>query len=126
MSRFLNGFISYVKNSDRPKLKSEIQIYWEGHLNYKNAVYTGIEGSQILKKTYLDNQKLFLTNLQGEFALVLWDPSQKYLLAARDKLGTRPLFYTIQNNTFYFASDLFTLLDSYPIPKIANEAMIMT
>lgn len=37
--------------------------------------------------------KKLVENLDGEFAFVLWDASKKLLIAARDPMGIRPLFY---------------------------------
>src|SRR5579872_7360929 len=35
-----------------------------------------------------------LAHLEGDFALVVWDPDQKRLLGSRDPLGGYPLFWT--------------------------------
>lgn len=46
------------------------------------------------------------TRLDGEFAFVIWDDRIKKLLASRDPMGIRPLFYTISaNGQYMFASE---------------------
>lgn len=45
-------------------------------------------------------------NLDAEFALVIWDAKKKVMLAARDPIGIRPLFYGFtKQNKIIFASE---------------------
>lgn len=49
---------------------------------------------EVLVPMYRDlGIELMARNLDGEFALVVWDESKQKLLAARDPIGIRPLFY---------------------------------
>lgn len=48
--------------------------------------------------------------LQGMFAFAIWDTQKSRLFAARDRYGKKPFFYTRENNTLYFASELEALL----------------
>lgn len=51
-------------------------------------------------------------NLDAEFAFVIWDQTQNKLLAARDPMGIRPLFYgKTKDNGWAFASEAKALLD---------------
>jgi asparagine synthase (glutamine-hydrolysing) len=50
-----------------------------------------------------------LEHLRGEFAFVLWDEHNQMLFAARDRFGIKPLFYSIYNDTLYFASEVKAL-----------------
>lgn len=43
--------------------------------------------------------------LDAEFALVIWDAKNKKLLAARDPIGIRPLFYGYHDGKIMFASE---------------------
>lgn len=47
-----------------------------------------------------------LDDLNGQFAIALWDERKKRLFLARDRMGIRPLFYTIHGGRFYFASEI--------------------
>jgi asparagine synthase (glutamine-hydrolysing) len=65
-----------------------------------------------------------VTHLRGQAALALWDRKNKKLLLARDRLGKKPLYYTIQNGMLHFASELSALLISLPHkPEINLEAI---
>jgi asparagine synthase (glutamine-hydrolysing) len=63
-------------------------------------------------------------HLRGQAAFALWDRRNKKLLLARDRMGKKPLYYTIQNGALHFASELSALLASLPQkPEINLEAI---
>lgn len=62
-----------------------------------------------------------VNHLNGMFAFALWDKNKKLLLLARDRMGVKPLYYSIQNNSFYFSSEIKALL---ALPEIKRELNI--
>jgi len=46
-----------------------------------------------------------LTRLDGMFAFVIWDEREQCLFAARDRFGEKPLYYSINEKEFCFASE---------------------
>ncbi len=56
--------------------------------------------------------KKLVSMLDAEFALVIWDQSKEKIIAARDPMGIRPLFYgTTKDNKLAFASEVKALKD---------------
>ncbi|HMU94268.1 MAG TPA: asparagine synthetase B, partial [Anaerolineales bacterium] len=73
---------------------------------------------------YEDEGEDCIKRLRGMFAFALWDDKRKKLLLGRDRLGKKPMYYTIQNGTIYFGSELSAILAALPHrPEINLEAI---
>ena len=73
---------------------------------------------------YEDEGEECVKRLRGFYAFALWDEKRRRLLLARDRLGKKPLYYTIQNGELKFASELSALLTALPQrPEINLEAL---
>ncbi len=58
--------------------------------------------------------------LRGQFAFAIWDVARDRLFLARDRLGQIPVYYAVYNNTFYFGSELKTILQAPDFPREVN------
>jgi asparagine synthase (glutamine-hydrolysing) len=65
-----------------------------------------------------------LTKLRGMFAFVLWDARTHTLLAARDHLGQKPLYYSWQRGRFACASEIKALRAAERRPARMNLAAL--
>lgn len=55
--------------------------------------------------------------LNGMFAAALWDRSRSRLVLARDRVGIKPLYYTVVNGNLYFGSELKALLQQPAVKR---------
>lgn len=53
----------------------------------------------------------------GMFAFALWDKVEKKMFIVRDRMGIKPLYYAIKNDSFLFSSEIRSLLSSDLIPR---------
>jgi len=62
-----------------------------------------------------------LKKLRGMFAFALWDSRARKLWLARDRIGVKPLYYTVGAGRFSFASEIKALLEDPGVPRKLNE-----
>lgn len=51
-----------------------------------------------------------LDYLKGMFAFALWDEQERSLFCGRDRFGIKPFYYLVQDDVFYFASEVKALM----------------
>ncbi|KAL8687600.1 MAG: hypothetical protein Q9224_005104, partial [Gallowayella concinna] len=72
--------------------------------------FQGSSDSEIVVALYEYYGLSFLSSLRGEFALSIYDSKKQLFLAARDRSGIKPLFWTIHDDTLLLASEAKALL----------------
>ena len=85
------------------------KIYNSGELipELKRAGYSFETASdtEVILYAYMHFGAEFVSKLNGVFAFAIWDQSRETLLLYRDRIGTKPLFYTLEENTLIFGSE---------------------
>ena len=75
----------------------------------KGHTFSSHSDSEVILHLYEENinapHKL-LDRLTGMFAFALWDTKKKKLFIARDRVGIKPLYYSYENNTLVFSSEV--------------------
>jgi asparagine synthase (glutamine-hydrolysing) len=72
--------------------------------------------TEVIVHLYEDYGPACVEHLNGQFAFALWDERARSLFIARDRLGIRPLYYTVQDGAFIFASEIKALLADPRVP----------
>jgi asparagine synthase (glutamine-hydrolysing) len=94
------------------ELKSELQA-----AGYEFQTTSDTE--VILKLFQRDGEESF-RQLEGMFALALWDAAREILFLARDPFGIKPLYYYYDSSCFIFASELKALLQYAKLDRELN------
>lgn len=66
---------------------------------------------EVLVHLYEEQGPEFLADLNGQFALAIYDRRKRLLLLARDHAGIAPLFYTWCGDTLVFGSEIKAVLE---------------
>jgi len=61
---------------------------------------------EVIAELYRKYGDDFAKKLRGMFAIALYDHGRKRLVAARDPFGIKPLYYKLNGDTLYLASEL--------------------
>jgi asparagine synthase (glutamine-hydrolysing) len=73
--------------------------------------------TEVILKLYAKYGEECLNLMRGMFAFAIWDDLKKECFIARDPLGIKPLYYSYQNSTLIFASEIRSILSTGLIPK---------
>jgi len=91
------------------ELRSQLQQ--KGHRFYTKS------DTEVILHLYEEYGADCLSRMNGQFALVIWDAKKKQLFLARDRVGIRPLYYTVMDNTFIFASEIKAIFVNKKVPR---------
>ena len=80
--------------------------------------------TEVIIHLYQERGLAFLDDLEGMFALALWDEEREFLLLARDRLGEKPVYYADYGGVFRFASEIKALLLDDSLPRSADLASL--
>ncbi len=72
--------------------------------------FTTTTDTEVILHLYEELGPACLDHFNGQFAFAIWDAREKALFMARDRLGIRPLFYTVQDGLLVFGSEVKALL----------------
>lgn len=79
-------------------------------LEAKGYQYRSKSDTETILYAYQEYGLDFISKLYGMFAIAIWDSRKEELLLVRDRIGIKPLYYTIQDGTLVFGSEIKALL----------------
>lgn len=62
--------------------------------------------TEVVLALYDQKKESFLKDLDGMFAMAIWDDKEKSLFCARDRFGEKPFYYSYSNGNLYFCSEM--------------------
>lgn len=74
------------------------------------CTFAGHSDTEVLLNAYIEWGSACVTRLNGIYAFAVWEPQERRLFLARDRMGVKPLFYTIKSGALIFASEIKGLL----------------
>ncbi len=94
-------------------------------LEERGHVYRTQSDTETILHLYEEFGIAGVAKLRGMFAYAIWDSVQRKLVLARDRLGIKPLYYTVkEDGTLYFASEIKALIAGRAIkPELNYDAL---
>ena len=87
-------------------------------LEAKGHVYRSRTDTETLLHLYEEEGPDFVRRLEGMFALAIWDARRRELLLVRDRIGVKPLYYTVLPGAVLFASEIKAILEH---PRVSRR-----
>ena len=91
-------------------LRADLEL--QGHRFYTDT------DTEVIVHLYEQYGEACVEKMRGMFAFAVWDANRKKLLLARDRLGIKPLFYSVTGGRLAFGSELKVLLQ---LPEISRQ-----
>ena len=107
-----NGTLWIVYNGEvfnYPELRQD--LIKKGHR------FTTDTDTEVVLHLYEEKGQACLRDLNGQFAMAIWDSRARELFLARDRMGILPLHYTINNGRFLFGSELKAIFADEGVPR---------
>ena len=120
------SILDLSKNGEQPmtsQSKNKVIVFNGEIYNWKeikNKIYKikwkSKSDTEVLIEAYEKYGLNFFDYLNGIFSFAIYDIRKKELLIARDRLGVKPIYWTVKNQQFIFSSEIKGLL-AYGIKK---------
>ena len=98
---------NYIDNKD-------IFIALDGRYNEKDYI-------KKIKDLYIKYGEKFIYKIDDFFSLYLYDKKKNILIISRDRMGSKTVYYYMNNNCICFSNDIMSLMDNYKIKREINK-----
>src|SRR5216683_2053979 len=93
-------------------------------LEQKGHTYASHTDSETILHLYEERGPDFVHEIEGDYAIAIWDADREQLVLARDRAGVKPLYFHQQNGRFIFASEIKAILEHPSVtPEVNEEAL---
>jgi len=89
----------------------------------KGYAFFSHSDTEVLLLSYIEWGPSCPERLNGMFAFAVWEELSQRLFLARDRFGSKPLFYTLKNNAVCFASEIKCMLEYTP-PIVDEQGLL--
>ena len=109
--------MTFARGNEKFTIVYNGELYNTGEIRSRltalGHTFQGHSDTEVLLHAYAQWGEDVLNDLNGIFAFAVWEHHTKRLFLARDRIGVKPLFYTLHRGGFLFASEIKTIL-AYP------------
>ncbi|HEX3685035.1 MAG TPA: asparagine synthase (glutamine-hydrolyzing) [Bryobacteraceae bacterium] len=80
--------------------------------------------TEVALRAFLEWDVACFSRFRGMFAAAFWQESAQRLVLGRDRLGIKPLYYTVRKNNVHFGSELKAIFEHPEIPRRLSETAL--
>ena len=93
-------------------------------LERRGHAYASRTDTETILHLYEERGLDFVQDIEGDYAIALWDEERKQLVLARDRVGVKPLYFYQKDGRFIFASEIKAILaHPYVTAEVDEEAL---
>ena len=93
-------------------------------LEQRGHQYASRTDTETILHLYEERGLDFIHEIEGDFAIALWDAEQRQLVLARDRVGVKPLYFYNRDGRFIFASEIKAILRNPAVtPEIDEKSL---
>jgi asparagine synthase (glutamine-hydrolysing) len=93
-------------------------------LERRGHVYKSRTDSETILHLYEERGLDFLGDIEGDFAVALWDSERERLVLARDRVGVKPLYFYRRDGRLLFASEIKAILAHPSVTAEVDEGAL--
>jgi asparagine synthase (glutamine-hydrolysing) len=90
----------------------------------KGHKFTTQTDTEVIVHLYEELGPDCLNELRGMFAFAIWDGNQKTLFLARDRVGIKPLYYSLTAKSLVFASEIKAILADPAVVRAVDPGVV--
>lgn len=127
------SIIDTSDKSNQPMKINDLVIIFNGVIyNYKKLrknlitkghIFNSSGDTEVIIRLYIEYGSECVNYLDGVFSFAIYDTKKNNLFLARDRIGIKPLYYTLDNNEFRFSSSMNGLINKNEKPQINPIAL---
>jgi asparagine synthase (glutamine-hydrolysing) len=127
------SIIDTSDKSNQPMKINDFVIVFNGVIyNYKSLrrnlitkghIFNSSGDTEVIIRLYIEHGNECVNYLDGVFSFAIYDIKKNNLFLARDRIGIKPLYYTLNNNEFRFSSSMNGLINKNEKPQINPIAL---
>jgi asparagine synthase (glutamine-hydrolysing) len=123
--------LSAAGNQPMKGCSDRVWIVFNGEIYNHRALRESLEKKGHSYKSQTDTETIihlyeergldFVSEIEGDFGIGLWDAEREHIVLSRDRIGVKPLYYYHENGRLIFASEIKAILQHPSVTAEVDE-----
>ncbi len=93
-------------------------------LEQRGHRYASRTDSETILHLYEERGLDFINDIEGDYAIAIWDAREQQLVLVRDRIGVKPLYFYHRDGRFIFASEIKAILQHPAVTPDIDEQQL--